>query len=385
MTKFYTFHVMTPLPNPSMNRDANGAPKSQFDGGVQRGRISSQALKRAARVLFRDGDAVGSSRSRYAPEEVVAIAEKYAADNGLDLDVKEAKKIATAIVKSLSAGDATDDKKPTAKKGAVEEDVSKRVVAFFSTAELTSLAHAIVNAQNEGDQIVPNKDGVKEFTEKSFIKDSASPSLDVAAFGRMFANRADLSTMAAVAVSHAVTTHKMALTADYFTAAEELGHHAPENSAGAAHLDLSLFTSGVYYRTFTVDAAQLKRSWSGHGEPGSNEAVAALLKALVIGLPSGKVNSTNAHTLPFLVIAEEQSCRSAYSFETPVQPLAEGGFEQPTVEHLAAQQKRAHEFSPDNFGDVFIVGDVKGVDFIGEKVASIESLADTVAERILNR
>lgn len=377
--KFYTFHVLTTLPNHSMNRDANGAPKSQFDGGVQRGRISSQALKRAARVMFRDGDAVGSVRSRYAPEEVVAIAVQYAADKGVPFDEKEGKKVATAVVKSLSAGDATTE-------GKKDEDVSKRVVAFFSRAELTSLAHAIVDAQNDGSTPAFNKEGIEAFNDQKFVKDSTSPSLDVAAFGRMFANRSNLSTMAAVAVSHAVTTHKMTLTADYFIAAEELGHHAPENGSGAAHLDLSLFTSGVYYRTFTVDVDQLKRSWSGFGTPGSDEALIALLKSLVFGLPSGKVNSTNAHTLPFLVIVEEQACRTAYSFETPVQPQHDiGGFEKPTLEHLSAQQKRAHTFAPENFGDTFVVGDTQGVEFKGEMVDSIESLVASVTGRILSR
>ncbi|MFV0550841.1 MAG: type I-E CRISPR-associated protein Cas7/Cse4/CasC, partial [Anaerorhabdus sp.] len=51
---FITAHILRALPMHNLNRDQNGLPKSQFDGGIQRGRLSSQSLKRPARIAFRD-------------------------------------------------------------------------------------------------------------------------------------------------------------------------------------------------------------------------------------------------------------------------------------------------------------------------------------------
>ena len=51
---FITVHILRALPMHNLNRDQNGLPKSQFDGGIQRARLSSQSIKRPARIAFRD-------------------------------------------------------------------------------------------------------------------------------------------------------------------------------------------------------------------------------------------------------------------------------------------------------------------------------------------
>jgi CRISPR system Cascade subunit CasC len=54
MAKIAEVHVIQNLPPSSLNRDEDGRPKSVWYGGVERLRISSQAQKRAMRLLFRE-------------------------------------------------------------------------------------------------------------------------------------------------------------------------------------------------------------------------------------------------------------------------------------------------------------------------------------------
>ena len=50
MTRFIQLHVLTVYPPSNLNRDDSGRPKTAKFGGVERLRISSQALKRALRT-----------------------------------------------------------------------------------------------------------------------------------------------------------------------------------------------------------------------------------------------------------------------------------------------------------------------------------------------
>ena len=52
MSVFVDIHVLQTLPPSNPNRDDTGAPKTATFGGVQRMRISSQAIKRATREDF---------------------------------------------------------------------------------------------------------------------------------------------------------------------------------------------------------------------------------------------------------------------------------------------------------------------------------------------
>lgn len=67
-------HMLKNFPPTNLNRDDTGAPKTCYFGGVQRGRISSQCLKRSWRTseIFRD--AVGEDnlgiRTRKMPEYI---------------------------------------------------------------------------------------------------------------------------------------------------------------------------------------------------------------------------------------------------------------------------------------------------------------------------
>lgn len=52
--RFYIdFHILQTVPPSCVNRDDTGSPKTAVYGGTTRARVSSQAWKRAVRLMFR--------------------------------------------------------------------------------------------------------------------------------------------------------------------------------------------------------------------------------------------------------------------------------------------------------------------------------------------
>lgn len=378
---FLTFHLLTALPMHNLNRDQTGMPKSQFDGGVQRARLSSQALKRPARIAFREAVTSGGSyRTKHAAEITTQIATEWAQKEGREYDPVVGKKAIKAVIDSLvksakkaAAAEQTDAEAKDAKDAKDDEDAKDNIL-LFAHAELETLARAAVEAQHGG--AAP--------TAADCILDFKSPALDVAAFGRMFADRSDLSTHAAVAVSHAVTTHPMALTVDYFTAVDDFEDETRTDS-GAAHLGLTYYTSGVYYRTFTVDTDQMARSWSSIDAPTAPEEFALLIRAMLTSLPTGRLTNSNAHTRPYLILVEEQRSRVVYDFETPVQPERDGGYKRTSVAALAEQRALATTFDPANTVAALIQGETFSLDFQATEGTSLQDVVEFATERVFGK
>lgn len=396
-TRFVTLHIVVALGLHNLNRDGNGLPKSQIDGGVQRGRLSSQSIKRGARTQFRDMGHDDALRTRNAAYEISRRAKNLAHERGVDLDETAAITTALKAVMSMYAS----DKKVTSTvlrtntaaiqrllngTGVDEQPIKDALAAaaglsetsntdenkpaandtftFFSQSELDGFAQAIVDAQTG-----------PEDTTRPLVADAASDALDIAAFGRMFANQTDVGTHAAVAVSHAVTVHQMQLVSDYFSTVDDLTHRT-------GHLSEAYYTSGTYYRTFTLDVDQLHRSWSAVNGEHAREALTDLIRALIYALPRGKVNTTNASALPRLVLAEVQNFRHAYSFEEPVQAGPEGGYVQSTVKSLAAQRTQALTFDPALFGDAMVLGETHDADYQATPAQNLPQLIDFVVDHI---
>ena len=123
-------HMLKNYPPVNLNRDDSGAPKSCFFGGVQRGRISSQCLKRSWRMsdTFRGLGSAGI-RTRRMPEQVAqSLKEKGVSEDF----VERAQQMLTGIVNKegkekkrsnaedtkKSGKDAASDRKKTAGKKA---------------------------------------------------------------------------------------------------------------------------------------------------------------------------------------------------------------------------------------------------------------------------
>lgn len=371
---FVTVHMLHALPLHNLNRDQSGLPKSQFDGGVQRARLSSQALKRAARSAYLGAGTGTSLRTKNATNLALTVAMEYAATKGLPFDEKTGraaiKKVVDGLAKTERTARTDTQPEPTADV-IVDTPAERDNILFFAHKELETLGRAAVDRQQDDSAL----------TRGDFILDAMSPSLDVAAFGRMFAAATELGTHAAVAVSHAATTHQMALTSDYFSAVDDA---SAETHAGAAHIGMAYYTSGVYYRTFTIDTDQLRRSWSSIDAEGAADDLRDLTRALILSLPTGRLSNSNAHTQPLLVLAEEQKMRTAYEFDTPVAAQDEGGYKKGSVTRLAEQRRLAQRFDPANFTNAVLAGQTYDEDFADvETGKSIDVVVDFVVAKVL--
>ncbi len=332
-TNFLTIHSLTALPWHNLNRDDRGLPKQVREGGKTRGRLSAQSLKRAIRVAYEIESATtgtGSLRSRDLDDEVVRRAAVIAENRGLAFDAKAAQKTAAKVVKSLTAN-ATE-----AKEGEEDKDAVSDTITWLSGEEIDALATAIA----EGGGPIAAKD----------IVTSRTGSLAIAAFGRMFAAQSNLQTEAAIAVGPATTTHPITIEVDYFTTVDDLG------DGGAGHLGQAFFTTGVYYRSVTIDKEQLKRSWTGWASPDATERLTLLVRSLVTALPTGKDNSSAPNTKPAIVIAEQQAHRTAYDFQEPVKAGTDGGYLATSIARLLQQGAAARAFDSAEFGDTFVSG-----------------------------
>lgn len=338
-TRYLTLHVLSALPWHNLNRDERGMPKTLTQGGVSRAMLSSQSLKRAARLAYEQAVQDASYRSAGHAHRLVADrVAQIAARQGQpvpdpDTTQKAAREAVSLLVKKAAAEGA-------------EARVDKDTNVWLSDDEIDLLAHAVHTGTSAAEAA------------KQVGAGGVTASLAIAAFGRMFAAAPHQQTMAAIAVSPATTTHAMIFETDYFTVVDDLNELYAEAAAakGASFLDSAHYTTGVYYRTVTIDRDQLARSWSSFADPAAADRVRALVRSLVLALPSGKAASTGPYTKPLLVLAEEQTTRTAYEFDTPVTPGPDGGYKLASVHALLQQRTDALAFDPAGFGPATAAG-----------------------------
>jgi CRISPR system Cascade subunit CasC len=138
---------------------------------------------------------------------------------------------------------------------------------------------------------------------------------DIAMFGRMLADNPDFNREAAVQVAHAVTTHKVAVEDDFYTAVDDL--KKPVEDAGAGFMGELGFGSGVFYIYVCVDAALLKANLGGD-EALAKTAVSALIKALATVSPTGKQASFASRARASYMKGDQQPRTLAAAFVKPI-------------------------------------------------------------------
>ncbi|WP_299561636.1 type I-E CRISPR-associated protein Cas7/Cse4/CasC, partial [uncultured Mycolicibacterium sp.] len=234
---FIDFHVLQTVPPSNLNRDDTGSPKSAVYGGVRRARVSSQAWKRAARKAFEtelDRGELGVRTRRIVEllaDEITSLREDLR-EQAIDLATETFK--AVGIVTKA------------AKKG---EPGEAGYLVFLSRSQLRALAEAAIAAADAGDVAKALKDAnVKDLADRDH-------SVDIALFGRMVADEANLNVDAAAQVAHAISVHAAETEFDYFTAVDDVVAAADESGAGM--IGTVEFNSATLYRYATVDVDRL--------------------------------------------------------------------------------------------------------------------------------
>ncbi|MFF3390659.1 type I-E CRISPR-associated protein Cas7/Cse4/CasC [Streptomyces sp. NPDC002669] len=370
-------HILQTVPPSNLNRDDTGAPKSATYGGVRRSRVSSQAWKRATRKAFDellDKSELGV-RTKKVVEELAGRVQ--ALDPSLTLAA--ARELATETVSTATGSKITAPKRKS--KDADAEDLAGEsgYLMFLSDRQFGALAALTVEGGKGGDvKALKEFLGVK--ANKSRAKEAVKTehSVDIALFGRMVADSADLNVDAAVQVAHALSVHPVEVESDYYTAVDDRN---PDDESGAGMIGTVEFNSATLYRYAAVDVNRLQENLGSGGddenrpvEP-TRRAVTAFLEGFITSLPTGKINTFGNQTLPAAVIVKVRSRRPVSyvgAFEQPV-PMGENGG------YLRNACKKLADFAPDLEGRYGLTGNDQGwVLRVGDETSALDVLGTDV-------
>ena len=331
---YLDIHVLQTLPPSCVNRDDTGSTKTAVYGGVTRARVSSQAWKRAVRLMFREllkPEKVGI-RTRGVPAELTKRIQ--------DMDPSaNAKKLALDILKKAGVG-------------VNEKDFQTEVMLFFSEVQLDKLAESAVKG----------KVGKEEL--QKILKEN--PSVDQAMFGRMVAGDSSLNYDASVQVAHSISTHEVNLEYDFFTAVDD------KPSIGAGHLNTVEYDSATLYRYATVNIEELK----AYLKDDTALAARCFVEAFIRSMPTGKQNTFANRTFPDLVyitFRNDQPVNLCGAFEKPI-ISRDGGFVTPSEKALASYAAKVYRTFAEAPMKAFVIGDAQEFSDLGEECSLKDAL-----------
>jgi CRISPR-associated protein Cas7/Cse4/CasC, subtype I-E/ECOLI len=247
--------------------------------------------------------------------------------------------------------------KPKAKKGAKEADIETDLVddtakektdtlLFLSPNEVVLIAQKFAEVGFEPEQLIKEKDAKKQAKELEALMGKHNPhidALDIALFGRMVAQAAELNVEAAASFAHAISTHKVSNEVEFFTALDDL-----QEEPGSAHMGSLEFNSATYYRYVSLDLGQLWQTLGGGASLA--DAVEAFTKALFIAVPSARqTTQSGASGWDYARVLVRKGQRLQLPFDKPVQAKGQGYLE-PSIEVLEAELKRKEQMAGSMFG-----------------------------------
>lgn len=312
----YEIHMLKNYPPTNLNRDDTGAPKTCLFGGVMRGRVSSQCLKRSWRTSpsFRAeiGDENLGIRTRKLP---VLVAEKLIA-------MGVSQEFADAIQPRLTGignkeGKETKDGNATAQ------------VIFYAKEDITAVAETVKELLNKCKSVKDvQKLKAKDIQAAVSGADVRPVTLDIALFGRMVTSDAFRDVEASMQVAHAISTNKVSVESDYFTAMDDMLSGSSMDELGAAMIGDVDFNSSCYYVYASVDTDALAENlkYADNADEIVRKTIPALLRAMAFTDPSGKQNSFAGHVLPSVVMVECKEKKIPTSMVNAfVEPVGKGG------------------------------------------------------------
>ncbi|MDR4471083.1 MAG: type I-E CRISPR-associated protein Cas7/Cse4/CasC [Nitrospira sp.] len=332
-------HILQNFPPANLNRDDTGNPKDCEFGGYRRARISSQCLQRSIRT---------SSTFKQHVEALIGIRTKEcgAAFHTPRIRIwprcRDAKQIAEKLVGHLLGWD--EKKRNTKVLFYVGYDELDRLASLVNE-QWDTLAGVVAGVNGLGED-ASKKDretaekalnDALDDVKKAFIKERKDQvkAVDIALFGRMLAEVANMNIDAACQVAHAISTNKVDMDFDYFTAVDDLN---VKDETGAGMIGTVGFNSSCFYRYALIDAGQLAKNLGGDRSL-ATDSVLAFIDASVAAIPSGKQNSFAAQTPPVLVMAVVRPENGmpwslVNAFEKPVAPRNGSGLVEDSVQRL---------------------------------------------------
>lgn len=381
-------HLIQNFAPSNLNRDDTGQPKSATFGGYRRARISSQCGKRAVREWWRErGTVIVGDRTKRLQQILFnALQENQSfIDDGQDADfLKDGIRVFTDAYYANA-----DKKKPEqtsvlifigpeevqvcaktiqdlwndtekivakkSKKAEGKEETKETIDGIASVVRKLRQHDAKADNKKEDSQQAPNFKDISESAETAQGDDKkdnrpklktvdeiadkikkAQVSADIALFGRMLAEQPGRNTDGACQVAHPISTHKVDMEMDFYTAVDDLN---PAEETGAGMMGVVGFNSACYYRYALVDRDQLARNLARKTDRSNgkwvqsledidykeaDKVIEAFLDAMVYAIPTGKQNSFAAQNLPsFGLFVRRQGgvpVSLANAFAKPVRP-----------------------------------------------------------------
>ncbi|MFH0872523.1 MAG: type I-E CRISPR-associated protein Cas7/Cse4/CasC [bacterium] len=324
-------HIIQNFAPSNLNRDDANAPKDCEFGGYRRARISSQCIKRSvrkhpafARAIEQAGGTVGVRTKRIKSRLKQIFTDEFRRPT------EEAEKVSVAVIELL--GLKLSDTEKTEYLLYLGENEVAEIAKTANDSWDMLLTDDREKAKEEGEEKgkKKGKSPVPEHLEelkKSLVsvisksrKEARSYAADVALFGRMVADNKNMSVDAACQVAHAISTHKVEMEMDYFTAVDDL---LPGEETGSDMIGVVEFNSSCFYRYSLINIEKLRENL------GLNDD---LLKASVIGfievsiqaIPTGKQNSMAAQNpagFARVIVKKDGAPWSlANAFQKPVYP-----------------------------------------------------------------
>lgn len=352
-------HVLQNFAPSNLNRDDTGAPKDCDFGGVRRARISSQCLKRAIRDAFVVHSLLGPETTsqmaartkRFVHEAALVLSKK-----GRDLDSAEAR----AAFALAGAGLKVDEDR----KSQYLLYLPRRAVEALACVvddHWEDLASAAPAAAVPSEETGGKKEKVKKKDEKKSAKDAVPKAVaeavrrifedstktpDLALFGRMIADNADWNVDAACQVAHALSTNRVNMEFDFYTAVDDL---RPRDATGSDMMGTIAFQSACFYRYACLDVEALGENLAGtdgdEAKAAAKATVAAFLRASALAIPTGKQNSMAAQNLPsylLAVVRDRGAPQSlANAFVKPVRPTGDADLVEASIHALEGYFDRA--------------------------------------------
>lgn len=317
MSKFLDLYVLQSVPASCINRDDSNMPKTVVYGGTLRSRVSSQAWKHAMREDFKkyadQDDLFASHRTLLIPQLLSAEIQKQSSA----MSKEDADSLSKKIIKEKAG--------ITMKK----KEMKTSALLFLSQVQIEKLAQL---ALTHADALEQDKKEIKKQLAKILKHHN---SLDLALFGRMVADDANLSTYASSQVAHAFSVNTIEPEYDYFSAADDDSH-----SQGSAMLDSVGYNSSTLYRYANVNLSTLKHNL-GDAEDVFIKGIQFFIKDFALSMPTGKENSYANKTLPYYVLAvirDDTPVNLASAFESAID--SNHGFMQLAINRLEEENKK---------------------------------------------
>jgi len=314
---FVELHIIQNFAPANLNRDDTNNPKDCEFGGVRRARISSQCIKRAIRTSPVFAETTGVDVGKRTKFLVNLLKDRLVEAGKIEED---ALAVLTAFVPDYAS-----------KLDAKSEANKTAVLLYIGKAEVDNLVQALLDNWDSLPDDKARKKLVRDLV-KAHKGQTSAP--DIALFGRMLAETPELGLDAACQVAHAISTHRVTMEMDFYTAVDDLN---PEDTAGAGMMGFTGFDSACFYRYARMDWNQLIANLNDDVDL-ARRTVEGFLHAAVAAVPSGKQNSFAANNPPSLLLAvvrrDGMGWSLANAFERPVSPHRNDGLVAPSVAAL---------------------------------------------------